>query len=153
MKTLLSVVFVVVFLIGCSQMPVVVKDNYFRFENFKRDVGQPQEYVYLMCLRKRPTYWSEPKQFLSGEHELWIKAIIRGKDTYNTEREAVANFKVTLDGGTSYMVNRKLQDDNISLWIQEVDTGLVVSNVITQELIIPRSFGSLRKKQCASSTI
>lgn len=153
MKTLLLSMLFIVVLVSCNQLPVMVKDNHFRFENFKRNVDQPLEIVQLMCEHKKPIAWTEPKQFLSGEQNLWIQAIIWDKGNSYLAKEAVANFIITLNAGKSYMVNRKIQDENISLWIQEVKTGVVVSDVIIKKLTYPLFKGNLREKQCKTSTV
>ncbi|MCJ8318784.1 MAG: hypothetical protein MJK12_04070 [Colwellia sp.] len=142
--------------LSCSVQPIKteVKENYFRFENFKRDKTSNLEYVYLMCRYKKVTGWGEPKQYLSGEHDLWVKASTSRSDILKSRKEAFVNFKVNLDSGKSYMLNRKIVEDKVSIWIQEVDTGLRVSKVLTSELTSPLLFDDfLRKRQCESGSI
>lgn len=154
--TLLLTTSLSLFLMGCSTFPLepTIKENHFRFENFKRDKGADLEYVYLMCYHKKPVSWASPKQYPSGEHNLWVKARISKRDASISQKETVVNFKVTLEPNKSYMLNRKIVDDKISLWIQEVETGIGVSNVITSTLETPPLIDyNLRKKQCESSSI
>lgn len=142
--------------IACSTLPLKteIKENHFRFENFKSDKASELEYIHLMCFRKKPTKWAEPKQYLSGEHDLWVKASVSERDVLNSSKEAVVNFKVKLESGKSYVLNRKIVDDKISIWIQEIDTGVKVSNVITTNLETPLIFDDLlRKRQCKSGSI
>ncbi len=142
--------------LGCTVLPikVEVKEQHFRFENFKRDKTSTLEYVHLMCYRKKPTSWTQPKQYLGGEHDLWVKASISKRHIPNSKKEAFVNFKVNLEPGKSYMLNRKVDDDKISLWIQEVDTGLGVSEVLSTELKQPLLVEyNLRKKQCESGSV
>lgn len=153
MKSLLLNILVLGLLASCSQLPVVVKDNHYRFENFRTNDKDPEEFVILMCFRKKPTSWSEPKQFLSGKQNLWLRAIIKGNANQYLPKEAVANFNVTLDAGKNYMANREIQQNNISLWIQEVESGVIVSDIITKELVYPTFKGNLRKKQCKTSSV
>lgn len=124
-------------LLGCGVLPIKseIKENHFRFENFKIDVGSQEEYVYLMCFHKKPTSWQQPKQYPAGDHNLWIKADISNNDRQH--KEAYAQFKLHLDAGKSYMVNRKINDEKISMWIQEVDTGLRISDIVTTDLERP----------------
>ena len=141
---------------GCSTFPLKsdIQDGHFRFENFRRDTGPTLEYVYLMCFSQEPTEWSEPRQFESGAHDLWVKASITERDILNSTREAYVNFDVTLAPGTSYMLNRKIVDDNISIWIAQADTGEVVSEVMTTDLAAPPVVDySLRRRQCQSGSI
>ena len=142
--------------LGCSVLPIKaeVKENHFRLENFKRDKSSQLEYVHLMCFHKKPTTWAEPKQYLSGEHDVWVKASISNRNIPNSTKEAFVNFKVKLESNKSYMLNRKIADDKISLWIQEVDTGLGVSDVVTSDLENPLIIDEfLRKRQCKSGSV
>lgn len=141
---------------GCSTLPfkTEIKDNHFRFENFKRDRSSKLEYVHLMCFHKKPVAWAEPKQYLSGEHDLWVKASISESNIPNSTKEAFVNFKVKLESNKSYMLNRKIVDDKISIWIQEVDTGIGVSEVLTSDLKNPLIIDDfLRKRQCESGSV
>lgn len=142
--------------IGCSTVPLEaeIKENHFRFENFRRDKNSKLEYVHLMCFRKKTTTWTEPKQYLSGEHDLWVKASVSERGIPSSTKEAFVNFKVTLEPGKSYMLNRKIVDDTISIWIQEVDTGIKVSEVLTSDLKIPLiNDDSLRRRQCELGSV
>jgi len=149
----LFIYFLSLFLAGCGILPFKtdIKENHFRFENFQRDIG---EYIYLMCYRQRPTRWDTPKQYLSGEHSLWIEANISDSKLLSFRKEAFVFFKVKLDSGKSYMLNRKLEGENISIWIQDVESGQKVSKVITTDLK-PAVFEkkAWRKKQCKSSSV
>ena len=75
-------------------------------------------------------------------------------DVLNSQKEAFVNFNVNLDSDKSYMLNRKREGDKISIWIQEVETGTVVSQVLTDELSRPLQIDNeLRKRQCRSGSI
>ena len=142
--------------VSCSTLPLKaeIKENHFRFENFKRDKSSKLEYAHLMCFHKKPISWTEPKQYLSGEHDLWVKASISERDIPNSTKEAFVNFKVKLESNKSYMLNRKIVDNKISLWIQEVDTGIGVSKVLTSDLNNPLIIDDfLRKRQCKSGSV
>jgi len=141
-------------LISCSILPLEkeIKANHFRFENFRQDIKFPSELIYLMCYRKRPTDWAEPKQYLGGDHELWVEANI-SSSTMNT-KEAFVLFKVKLDSGKSYMLNRKIEGERISIWIQESESDLKVSEVITTDLsMVALGKRVFRKNQCKTSSI
>lgn len=109
MKNLLTAFTLGVTLLGCSNLPIKtdIKEDHFRLENFKREQGVDLEYVHLMCFKKRPTQWAEPKQYISGEHDLWVKASVSNPDVLNSQKEAFVNFNVNLDSNKSYMLNRK----------------------------------------------
>ncbi|MDA8621937.1 hypothetical protein N9L48_04740 [Psychrosphaera sp.] len=118
------------------------------------DRGADKEYVYLMCHRKRVTTWSNPKQFLSGKHNLWVKAEVSKRDTANSKRVAFVNFELELDAGENYTLNRKVDDEQISIWIQNTESGKAVSEVKTAKLEIPKVIDKrLRREQCESGTI
>ncbi|SET29708.1 hypothetical protein [Thalassotalea agarivorans] len=65
---------------------------------------------------------------------LWVKASIYKPDTPNSLRVAYVKFDVNLSSGKRYMLNRELKGKSISIWIQDHDTGDVVSDVKTKEL-------------------
>jgi hypothetical protein len=152
----LLILIISVTLLGCSVLPIKVgiKDNHFRFQNFKKEKSSTLEYIHLMCFHKKETGWIESKQYLSGEHNLWVKASISKRFIPSSNKEAFVNFKVNLDSDKSYILNRKLAEGNISIWIQELDTGLRISDVLVaplkQPLLIERN---LRRAQCESVTI
>lgn len=144
------------FLLACTAVPfkASVKEDHFRFENFKRTKGTNIEYVNLMCFHKKPTTWSEPKQYLGGEHNLWVQASFSKRNIPNSTKVAFVNFKVDLEPNKSYMLNRKTEDDKVSIWIQEVDTGISVSDVVTTDLRNPYVIDEpKRRKQCKTSTV
>ncbi|MEP1382616.1 MAG: hypothetical protein ABJK64_02340 [Paraglaciecola sp.] len=155
MKILLPSILVSLALSGCSNFSPEIADDNFRFENFRRIQNYDIELVYLMCENQRPVSWTSPKQFKSGAHDLWVKARFGDSESMNLAKEAVVNFKVTLDEGKAYMLNRKITEgkDSVALWIQESQTGIVVSEVITEELILPPFVGSLRQQQCKSGSV
>lgn len=143
-------------LLGCSSLPITteIKEDHFRFENFKRDIGPNLEYVHLMCFHKKPVGWAEPKQYPSGKQNLWVKARVLHEDFLNSEKEAFVNFNVDLKPEISYMLNREINENNITLWIQEVNTGVVVSDVKTETLERPLQVDeSLRRRQCRTSSV
>ena len=149
--------FVATLMTACSTFPIpaTVKDDSVRFENFKRTKTKNREHVYLMCFLQRPTEWAEPKQYPAGEHNLWVRAVVSRTGVPNSEREAYANFKVNLPAGNSYMLNREIGDDNkIKLWIQQVDTGVHVSNVVETTLEVPMNYAErINKRRCDTSSV
>lgn len=157
MNKYLFITTAIIFLLSaCSALPIktAVKEDKFRFENFKRDDGPQIQQVYLMCWNKRPTSWAEPKQYDAGKHNLWVKATTSRRDLPNSTREAYANFQLEFEAGKSYMLNRKIEDDRISIWIQEVETGIAVSDVISATLDRPLLVeNNLRNTQCESGSI
>lgn len=141
---------------SCSQLPIKtqIKEGNFRLENFRAEKGTQLDLVYLMCFYKRPTGWAEPKQYLAGEHDLWVKASIEERGLVQNVKEAVVHFKVKLGPGKSYMLNREVKDDKISIWIQESETAVKVSTVVVTDLKQPLLVeDNLRRTQCRQGSV
>ncbi|KGJ92397.1 hypothetical protein [Colwellia psychrerythraea] len=69
-------------------------------------------------------------------------------------KEAFVFFKVKLDSGKSYMLNRKIVGDKISIWIQESESALKVSKVISTDLNIAAMGKKIfRQKRCKAGSI
>lgn len=133
---------------------ITIQENHFRFENFKRDRSSLLESVYLMCHLKRPSTWTQARQYVSGEHNLWVKVKTYESDKPNSLKIAYANFKVNLKSGGNYMLNRVMKDDKISVWIQEVDSGTKVSSIKTVDMKYPRfDEKHASKSRCRSGTV
>lgn len=150
---LLTLIMLPLYIAADTSLPHI-KDNHFRFENFKRNLSFTHEYIYLMCAHKKVTGWSEPKQYIGGEHNLWVKASIENQNDSGSLKETYVNFKVNLIAGKSYMLNRTHNDNKVSLWIQEVNSGIKVSEVVTSQLKRPRySEQSNSKKRCKLGSV
>ena len=142
------------FLFGFLPIKTTIKADHFRFENFKRDKSVNQEFVHLMCFEKKPTSWAQPKQYPAGKHLLWVKALTYRQGVPASEKNAFAKFEVQLEAGKSYMLNRKIEGEQISIWIQEVETGNKVSTIEVTELKRPLlEEYQLRKDQCRLGSI
>ncbi len=142
-------------ILGCSVLStqVEVKEDHFRFENFIRNIKFEKEYIYLACHRQRPIGWDNPRQYVAGEQNLWITAAFDDSNTMKLLKTAHFNFKVNLESGKSYMPNREINGDRISVWIQEVDSGARVSEVQEANLEIQLSEYVKSRKQCTTSTV
>ena len=141
---------------GCSVLPLSssIDEGHFRFQNFINDTSKSTEYLHLMCHKKRPIGWSQSMEYLSGEHDLWVKAVVSKTDIQNSRREAFVNFDVELAAGNTYVLNRKVDEKQISIWIQNAETGVVVSDVKVAKLALPKLVEKrLRREQCESGTI
>ncbi len=107
-----------------------------------------------MCYLHKPTGWSEPKQYEAGKHLLWVKANVENDSIENSTKSAYASLNVELEANKSYMLNRERDGDKISLWVQEVDTGVRVSDIVVTDLKKPLiSDYSLRRNQCKAGTV
>ena len=158
MKSIQLIMLAIIILIvsGCSVLPLSssIDEGHFRFRNFINDTSINTEYIHLMCHKKRPIGWTQSKHYLGGEHDLWVRAIVSKTDIQNSRREAFVNFEVELAPGNTYVLNRKVDEKRISIWIQNAETGVVVSDVKVAKLKLPKLVEKrLRREQCESGTI
>ncbi|MFD2166481.1 hypothetical protein ACFSJY_09385 [Thalassotalea euphylliae] len=156
--TLLACAGMALVLSACSTFPLVkhtVKDDHFRFENItSSEADDNYERIYLMCHNQQPEEWAQPRQYEAGKHNLWLKVLIRDQDRPMALRRAYANFKVNLAPGTSYMPNRRVEGHLVHLWIQESDTGIRVSEIVTTELEAPWINNRIEHKaRCKGSSV
>jgi hypothetical protein len=163
LKTVTLLIFSAV-MAGCSSLPIDlgVKEGHFRLENFAQNNRPTKEYVYLMCrlhrpvdldgVRQHPAGVDVPRQHPAGQHNLWVKVVVNKPSVAPTEF-AFVNFDVSLDEGKSYMLNLEREGQNASVWIQEVETGIVASEIKTQELEVEQFVGNLRWQQCEEGTV
>ncbi|ATG79923.1 MULTISPECIES: hypothetical protein [Pseudoalteromonas] len=144
------------FVTGCQNFPIKIdiKDNHFRFENFAFDKGKKREYVFLMCNNKLPTDWHQARQYERGEHILWVKAVIGDRDFQSSIKNAFVKFKVNLKSGGRYILNRKIDGNNVFIWIEDETTREIVSDIKKSKLKKPLIIeGRLREKQCFEGSI
>lgn len=142
---------------GCANVPVKaeVQEGKFRFENFKDDRGYDLQYVHLMCRYKRPIAWAESTiQYDAGPQSLWIKADIITARKERSAGEAYVHFDVDLAAGHTYTVKRDIKGHDISIWIENMDTGEKITEV-AQAVLKPKLLveDNLRKTQCEQGTV
>ena len=145
-----------IFIYNSNAAPLTdaIKTEHFRFENFQQDRRKNIEYVYLMCHRKKVTPYIYAKQMLAGDHNLWVRATSSRRGVKNSIKEAIVNFKVNLAAGKNYQLNREKKDGKIAIWIQDIETGEIVSDVIKTKLKIRLIVDErLRRKQCQSGSV
>jgi len=163
---LCSLIGCVISLAGCSNLPLKtsIKENHFRIENLRKEHGNTIELAYLMCYRKKPVKWTEPKQYIAGKHELWVHAVSGiHTDHYKSlttsvfpkqRRDAYVKFNVDLAPSVNYMLNANVEDDKVSVWIEDAKSGERVSSVQVAKLDQPHIFEETRvRDMCKSSTI
>ena len=149
-------VFLTTVLTACEILPVKtdIKENHARLENFISDKTNNKEYISLMCKNKKPTKWMTPTQILAGEHNIWIEIKNSQSDTPNSERISFINVNVIFDEGKSYTLNRKRENNRLTVWIQELSSGSIVSEVIRPEMKYPLYHSYEEKRRhCLSSSI
>mgnify|MGYP000429730673 CR=1 FL=1 len=139
--------------LSCSlQIPVDIDEGKFRFENFKVLNGPQLESISLLCYRKKPSDWFGARQYEAGEHKLLVKAEIEPK------RQAYVTFNVKLEASHNYILNRTIEGESISIWIQDIDSGLKVSTIETTQLELINIhkyiyYAKEEKKACEASSI
>lgn len=139
---------------SCSnfQIPNKIDEEKFRFENFQVLKGPQLELVSLMCYRKKISDWYGARQYEAGDHTLLVKAEVE------TKRQAYVTFNVNLAAGHNYILNRTIEGENISIWIEDIDSGMKVSTIETAQLELYRNHKSMyytkeEKKACEGSSI
>lgn len=136
-KKLLLISPLIASLTACAMFPFEkeVQDGHFRVENFSYDhMNDTKEYVYLMCHNKKPTGWIAARQYPAGEHDLWVKATYQNVGVLHSYREAYVNFKMDFPEGGNYQLAHEINNENISVWLQDVETKEKASEVITEPL-------------------
>lgn len=143
------------FLLGCETLPIraEIKEDHYRFENFVQNVEPKHEYIFMACHRHKPTGWNVAKQYPAGPQNLWIKAAKYTTTTSNVPRVAYFNLQTNLEAGKSYMPNRKIEGNKIALWIQEVESGERVTEILEAELKFPVAETIVSHKQCKTSSV
>jgi hypothetical protein len=149
---------------GCNTFPIDlgVKEGHFRIENFVQNNRPTKEYVYLMCRFNRPIGFNlprdyaagfdVPRQYPAGEHKLWVRADVNKPGTA-ASKYAFVEFDVSLDEGKSYMLNRERNEEEISVWIEDIQSGEKVSQIKTATLALEPFVGNLRLRQCEEGTV
>jgi hypothetical protein len=107
-----------------------------------------------MCENNRPNDEIEILDVEAGEHILYVRSrVINSNLLFKNVREAVVRLDVNLEGGKRYTLNQDREDDNVTLWLQEADTGLIVSETVSTTMGLTSAIGNLRMKQCQEGTV
>ena len=160
MKIRMSIVLSIVCfsLISCTNFIFPIKasieEGHYRFENFKNHLGGHQEILVRGCLYDFP-YSSKYHSFVGGrqylvdgEEKFMVQASLSGKNITGI-RYVWVPLTANFEENKSYMLNRKLNDFDVSIWIQEVDTGIRVSSIASTTFPRSRIDESHRmKKMC-----
>ena len=151
------IILVLLMVSGCSVLPfkVGIDDGNFRFENFKDDRGAEQVFIGLMCHKKRLIGWELSKQYLAGEHNLWILVSTNRKGIINSNKETILHLKVDLaERGNYILKNKNISENEMSVWIEDVDTHQIVSPLMKAVLKSPLNNNYEKKKNmCETGTI
>ncbi len=131
-----------------------IADGKFRLESFHIPYKTLDTRIYLMCNKKKPVGWAVAKQYPAGKHSLWVKVDVKPR-SMGYRGQAHINFEMEFEAGKNYRLNKKADGRNITVWIEEKDTGIVKSKVITTYLHQPMQYGEkkLRLRQCQRGTI
>ena len=143
-------------LFSCKNFPVntQIKTGYFRLEEFRHARINQSERIYLMCYKQKPKKGIARKQFPAGKHNLWVMASLANHDTFRIHGQTFVNIDVTLEANKSYAFNSKIKDNDLWIWIEDVDTGTKVSRPIQTQLGSPAFITDDKiRKACKSSTI
>ncbi|WP_334049168.1 hypothetical protein [Alteromonas gracilis] len=107
-----------------------------------------------MCFNQRPTSASALRDVEEGEHVLFVRAMVVNTDLpADNMREAIVRLDVNLEGGKRYSLNQIRDNSDMKIWLQESDSGIPVSKVVTTRVEYPKSVGDLRLEQCKEGTV
>ena len=124
------------------------------FANRGEAFDNKREYVKLMCLNQRPTSASALRDVEEGEHVLFVRAMVVNTDLpVDNMREAIVRLDVNLEGGKRYSLNQTRDNRDMKVWLQETDSGIPVSEIVTTRVEYPKSVGDLRLEQCKEGTV
>ena len=150
-------------LVACTSIPDIidqqanVQPNEARidfFANRGEAFDNRREYVKLMCFNQRPTSASLLRDVEEGEHVLYVQASVVNTDLPDgTTREAIVRLDVNLEGGKRYSLNQSRDHHDMKVWLQETDSGVPVSEIVTTRVEYPKSVGNLRLEQCKEGTV
>ena len=131
-----------------------IQPNEARIDFYVQRLDRQREFVQLMCENNRPNDEIEILDVEAGEHILYVRAsVINSNLLFKNVREAVVRLDVNLEGGKRYTLNQDREDDNVTLWLQEADTGLIVSETVSTTMGLTSAVGNLRMKQCQEGTV
>jgi len=147
-------------LVACTSVEKVIDEqatiqpNEARIDFYVQRLDRQREFVQLMCENNRPNDEIEILDVEAGEHILYVRAsVINSNLLFKNVREAVVRLDANLEGGKRYTLNQDREDDNVTLWLQEADTGLIVSETVSTTMGITSAVGNLRMKQCQEGTV
>lgn len=147
-------------LVACTSVGKVIDEqatiqpNEARIDFYVQRLDRQREFVQLMCENNRPNDEIEILDVEAGEHILYVRAsVINSNLLFKNVREAVVRLDVNLEGGKRYTLNQDREDDNVTLWLQEADTGLIVSETVSTTMGLTSAVGNLRMKQCQEGTV
>ena len=124
------------------------------FANRGEAFDNKREYVKLMCFNQRPNGALVLRDVVPGEHVLFVQASVVNTDLPDgTTREAIVRLDVNLEGGKRYSLNQSRDHHDMKVWLQETDSGVPVSEIVTTRVEYPKSVGDLRLEQCKEGTV
>lgn len=124
------------------------------FANRGEAFDNQREFVKLMCFNKRPNGALILRDVEEGEHVLFVRASVINSDLpFGNEREAIVRLEANLEGGKRYSLNQTRDNLNMKVWLQETDTGVPVSEVVSTRVEYPQYVGDLRLQQCKEGTV
>jgi len=139
---------------ACGVLPFKagITEGHSRVVNLSVSTGEVVEKVYLMCHRKRPREWVQSSQLEAGQHDVWVKANVADIDL--GIKNAVVNFKVNLEAGKSYALNKERKGNKIAIWIEEGASSTVVSEIVVGDLRHPQVYPERELiRQCSLGTV
>lgn len=133
---------------GCSSTQENITQTNPIIKNTVFESNLDKDMLHVLCKGKRPVRWVQNYSFEPGEQSVIVK-IENYARLSMTEvplqkevRSTYAQLSVDLVDGQNYIINRKRvnSDDpsNITVWIQNEETGQIVSNKTKVTLVKPK---------------
>jgi|TARA_Y100000296_G_C5088224_1_gene213491 hypothetical protein len=124
------------------------------FANRGEAFDNEKEYVRLMCFNQRPNNELVLRDIEEGKHVLFVRASVVNTNLHiSTTREAIVRLDVDLEGGKRYSLSQTRDNHDMKVWLQETDSGIPVSEIVSTKVEYPQFVGDLRFDQCKEGTV
>lgn len=133
---------------GCSSTQENIAQTNAVIKNTAFETNLEKDLLHVLCKGKKPVKWVQNYSFEAGKQSVLVK--VENYSRINmTEvplqkevRSTYAQLTVDLVDGQNYIINRKRvnSDDNLNMtvWIQNEETGQIVSNKADVTLVKPK---------------
>jgi hypothetical protein len=142
--------------VGCSVLPIPiqVKADHFRLENFVEDSGGKTTQVYSMCHLQRPTSFKSARQYEAGQHSVWVTSLVSKNGLPSGTRAAYAHFEADFAAGKNYRIAQTAQNGQVSIWIEEIESGNKVTPIVAAKMkaSLP-NYHEIRRDRCEQGSV
>jgi len=139
--------------VGCSSS---IREGHFKIEYFKDKHKHGTDLVFLTCDRQKQNYsYARTKQYPAGRHNILVTAYTEGASIIGY---SYVQMMVNLEAGKRYQLARKVDGENISIWLEDANTKANVSGVVKAKVIsrpegMPVKTSRDISEMCSTSTL